>query len=359
TYLEASGTPVHKLDRTFGFNGRDSSIDVLGHHVSSVQHAARHVFAVARVALHHLVGWLKAGIGDLRHRQLLMVCFLGRDDRGVGDQREVDARVGNQVGLELGEIDVEGTVEAQRGRDGRHDLADEAVEVGVGGALDVQVAAADVVDGLVVDHEGAVRVLQGGVGGEHRVVGLHHGRGDLGCWVDGELQLGLLAVVNRQALHEEGGKARARAATEAVEDEEALQTLYITYQLTNAVQHQVDDLLADGVVATSIVVGSVLLASDELLWVEQLPVRARAHLICSRKLQIHEDGAGHVFAGARLAEEGVERVVAAADGLVARHLPIGLDAVLQAVELPARVADLDTGLAHVDGDALALCRGDR
>jgi hypothetical protein len=34
------------------------------------------------------------------------------------------------------------------------------------------------------------------------------------------------------------------------------------------------------------------------------------------------------------------------------HLTIGLDAVLEAVELPAGVADLDTGLADVDGDYL-------
>ena len=34
------------------------------------------------------------------------------------------------------------------------------------------------------------------------------------------------------------------------------------------------------------------------------------------------------------------------------HLAIGLDAVLQAVELPAGVSDLDAGLADVDGDHL-------
>ena len=61
--------------------------------------------------------------------------------------------------------------------DGGHNLTDQTVQVGVGGALDVQVAAADVVDGFVVDHEGAVRVLQCGVGGEDGVVGLHHRRG--------------------------------------------------------------------------------------------------------------------------------------------------------------------------------------
>ena len=108
-----------------------------------------------------------------------MVGLLGGDDGGVGGQGEVDTGVGHQVGLELRQIHVQGAVEAQGGGDGGDDLADQTVEVGVGGALDVQVAAADVVDGLVVDHEGAVGVLQGGVGGQDGVVGLHHGRGHL------------------------------------------------------------------------------------------------------------------------------------------------------------------------------------
>jgi len=59
-----------------------------------------------------------------------------------------------------------------------------------------------------------------------------------------------------------------------------------------------------------------------------------------------------MFASASLAEEGVEGIVSAADGLVAGHLTIWLDAMLQAVELPASIADLHASLAHVDTDAL-------
>ena len=39
---------------------------------------------------------------------------------------------------------------------------------------------------------------------------------------------------------------------------------------------------------------------------------------------------------------------------VSAHLAIGLDAVLEAVELPAGVTNLDPGLADVDRDALTL-----
>lgn len=71
-------------------------------------------------------------------------------------------------------------------------------------------------------------------------------------------------------------------------------------------------------------------------------------------LQINEDGSWHVLAGAGLAEEGVERVVTTSDGLVAGHLAIRLDSVLQAVQLPAGVSDLDSGLSDVDGDTFPL-----
>ena len=129
-----------------------------------------------------------------------MVGLLSGDNWSVGDQREVDPGVGHQVGLELCEIHVKSTVESQRSGDGGDDLSHQSVEVGVGGTLDVEVAAADVVDGLVVDHEGTVGVLEGGVGGEDGVVRLDYGGGDLRGGVNGELQLALLTVVHTQSL---------------------------------------------------------------------------------------------------------------------------------------------------------------
>ena len=92
------------------------------------------------ITLDHLIGRFKTRIRNLSHRQLLVVCLLGRDNRRISGQREVDTWVGHQVGLELGQIDVQSAVEAKGGGDGGHYLAHQAVEVGVGGALDVQVA---------------------------------------------------------------------------------------------------------------------------------------------------------------------------------------------------------------------------
>ena len=74
--FEASGTPVDELDGTLGFDCGNGSIDILGDNITSVEETAGHVLAVTRVTLDHLVGRLKAGVGDLSHRQLLVVSLL-------------------------------------------------------------------------------------------------------------------------------------------------------------------------------------------------------------------------------------------------------------------------------------------
>uniref|UniRef100_A0A182WE44 Uncharacterized protein n=1 Tax=Anopheles minimus TaxID=112268 RepID=A0A182WE44_9DIPT len=356
TDLETGGTPVNKLDRTLGLDGGDGRINVLRHHITTVQHTARHVLAVTRITLHHLVGRFEARVGNLRHRQLLVVGLLRRDDRGVRNKREVDTRVRHQVGLELGQIHVQSTVETQRSRDRRHDLTDQSVQVGVGRSLNVQVAAADIVDRLIVDHERTVRVFQGGVRGQDGVVRLHHGRRNLRCRVDGKLQLRLLAIIHRQTFHQEGGKSGSGTATERVEDQETLQTRALVGQLADAVQHQIDDLLADGVVSTGVVVRGILLARDQLLRVEQLAVGTGTHLIHHGRFQIDEHGTWHMLAGASFREEGVERIIPTANGLVRGHLTVRLDAMLQTVQLPTGITDLHTGLSNVYGNALTLLK---
>jgi hypothetical protein len=84
----------------------------------------------------------------------------------------VDTWVWNQVGLEFVQVDVQSTIEAQRGGDGANDLRDQLVKMLVVGARDIEVAAADVVDGFVVDEECAVGVLDRAVGRKDSVVWL-------------------------------------------------------------------------------------------------------------------------------------------------------------------------------------------
>jgi hypothetical protein len=133
-----------------------------------------------------------------------------------------------------------------------------------------------------------------------------------------------------------------------VEDDEALQARAVVGQLTDAVEHKVNNLLAYRVVATRIVVGSILLPTDQLFGVEELAVGATADLIDNSWFQVYEDTPGDMLASARLAEEGVEGIITSSNSLVTGHLAIMLDSMLKAVQLPAGIANLDTGLAYVN-----------
>lgn len=54
-YLKPGGTPIHESDASPALHGGNGGVHVLGHYIAPVKQAACHVFAVPRVALHHLV----------------------------------------------------------------------------------------------------------------------------------------------------------------------------------------------------------------------------------------------------------------------------------------------------------------
>ena len=54
-------------------------------------------------------------------------------------------------------------------------------------------------------------------------------------------------------------------------------------KLSDMVKNNINDLLSNSVMATGIVVGSILLASDQLFRVEKLTIGASTYLICVNK----------------------------------------------------------------------------
>ena len=66
------------------------------------------------------------------------------------------------------------TIKSEGGSDWADNLTNQPVEIGVCGPLNVQVTSADIVNGLIVNHEGTVWMLQGSVSSQDRVVGFNH-----------------------------------------------------------------------------------------------------------------------------------------------------------------------------------------
>jgi hypothetical protein len=160
----------------------------------------------------------------------------------------------NQVSLELVEVDVQGTIETNRCGDGRDDLSNQTVKVLVRRTWDIEISSANIVDGLIVDKEGTVGVLNGAVGSKDSVIRLNNGGRDTRSWVNGELQLALLAVVKGETLQEKSTETGTSSSTEGVEEQETLKTRALIGYLADLVDDAVDELLSDSVVTTSICV---------------------------------------------------------------------------------------------------------
>lgn len=127
-------------------------------------------------------------------------------------------------------------------------LRDEAVKVGVGGPLNVKGLAADVVNGLVVEENGNIGVLQKRVSRQNRVVRLNHSSGDLGRWVNGEPKLGFLSIINGKPLKQQRSQPGSGTPTHGVEDQESLEPGTVIRKLPNPIQAQIYDLLPNCIV---------------------------------------------------------------------------------------------------------------
>jgi hypothetical protein len=134
------------------------------------------------------------------------------------------------------------------------------------------------------------------VGSEDGVVGLNNGGGVLGSRVDTEFELGLLAVVDGQTLHQESTETGTGTTTEGVEDQETLETSAGVGHTADLVQNLINHLLSNGVVTTGVVVGGILLSGNHLLGVEERTVGTGADLIDDIGLKIGVDSTGNVLA---------------------------------------------------------------
>ena len=169
----------------------------------------------------------------------------------------MDSWVWHQVCLELSNINVQSTIESEGGSEGGDDLGNESVQVGVGWSLDIEVSSADIIDSFIIKDNGNIGVLQEGVGGEHGVVWLNNGSGDLWGWVDGETELGFLTVINGKSLEEERSKSGTSSSTDGVEDKETLETSALIGELSNSVKAEINDFFTNSIMSSGKIICSI------------------------------------------------------------------------------------------------------
>ena len=101
-------------------------------------------------------------------------------------------------------------------------------------------------------------MFQKSVGGKDRVVRFDDGGRNLGRWRNGKGKLGLAAIIDAQTFKKERTKTGTGTSSSGVEDKESLKAGTVVSKLADTVQDAIDNFLADGVVTTGIVIGSIL-----------------------------------------------------------------------------------------------------
>ena len=125
------------------------------------------------------------------------------------------------VDSQLTEVGVELTRETQASGDTRHNNGHKVVEIAVGGGGELQCPEADIVESLVIDTEGLIRVLDELMNGKGGVVGLDDGIGNLRRGDDRESGHHTVGVFFPDLRDEEGTHTGTGTTTQRVGNLEA------------------------------------------------------------------------------------------------------------------------------------------
>merc|ERR1711981_1448833 len=265
---------------------------------------------------------------------------------GEASEEEVETGEWHKVDSELTEVRVELTGEADAASHTGHAGGAEMVQVTIGGGGELEGTEADVVQGLVVHAHTLVGVLDQLVDGEGGVVWLDHGVGHLRGRNHGEGKHNTVRVLLADLGDQESSHTGAGATSKGVGELEALKAIARFGLLTDDVEHGVDELGTLGVVALGPVVTGSGLAEDGVVGAEELTERTGADGVHGARLQVHQDGAGHVATAGGLVVVHVDALQ-----LEVRVAMVGsgwVDAVLVGDDLPELGTNLVTALAALN-----------
>ncbi|KAI7850373.1 hypothetical protein BDC45DRAFT_518663 [Circinella umbellata] len=133
-----------------------------------------------------------------------------------------------------------------------------------------------------------------------------------------------------------------------MEDQETLQTTTVIGKLANTVQNGIDKFLTNSVMATSVVVSSIFLTSNQLLRMEELTISASTNFVNNSRFQIDKDSTRNVFTSASFTKESSKGMVLGF--LFSRDATIRIDAVFHTIQFPTGITNLNTGLTNVNTD---------
>jgi hypothetical protein len=207
----------------------------------------------------------------------------------------METRERNHVDGQLSEIRVELTWESETGGDTRHDGRDQVVKISVRWVGELEGSHADVVESLVVDTEGLVRVLNQLMDRESGIVWLDNGIRDLGGRNNGEGSHHAVWELLTNLRDQERTHTSTSSTTERVGNLETLEAVAALSLTTDDIKDLVNKLSTLSVMTLSPVVTSAGLTEDKVVGTEELTEGTSTDSIHGTWLQIDEDGARNIL----------------------------------------------------------------
>ena len=167
--LDVVRDPFDKVAAVLVLNIQHLFVDLLHGHSTTEYRCHGQVSAVTRIAGgHHILG-VEHLLRELGNGQRSVLLATAGGEWSEAGHKEVETWERDHVDGQLPQISVQLPWEPETGRDARHCCRDQMVEVSVCGCGQFECAEADVVQSLVIDAEGFIRVLnqlvyrQGGI----------------------------------------------------------------------------------------------------------------------------------------------------------------------------------------------------
>ena len=180
--FDVVGDPFNKVAAVLVLHVQHLLVNLLHGHAATEDGGHSQVASVAGVAGGHHVLGVKHLLSQLWDCEGAVLLATPGRQGGKAGHEEVQTREGHHVDGQFTKVSVQLTWEPQAGGHSRHGGRDEMVEITIGGCGQLQGTEADVVEGLVVDAEALICVLNQLMHRESGVVWLDNRVRHFGGW---------------------------------------------------------------------------------------------------------------------------------------------------------------------------------
>ena len=171
--LGAVGNPFHKVGIVMLLVLEHVLFHFLGRDLASEQSGHGQIASVARIRGSHHVAVIKHLRGQLGNSQVAIGLGIARCQGCKANHEEMQTWKGHHVDSQLSQVCIQLTRETQASRDAAHDSRYQVVEIAIVGVVDFERAKTDIIQGLVIDTECGIRVLNQLMGSQDGIVWLH------------------------------------------------------------------------------------------------------------------------------------------------------------------------------------------